>query len=98
MIRHVVAWQLAATDPDEKTAHATRIAAGLSGLVGVVDEIRSLEVGADVVGGGNWDVALIIEFDDRDALARYAAHPEHQKLVTFIRSVAAQRMAVDFES
>ncbi|MGO4689944.1 Dabb family protein [Glaciibacter sp. 2TAF33] len=97
MIRHVVSWQLAATDPDERAAHATRIAAGLSGLVGVVDDIRSLEVGADVVGGGNWDVALVADFDDVDALERYAAHPEHQKLVGFIRSVTAQRMAVDFE-
>jgi hypothetical protein len=97
MIRHVVSWQLAATDPDEKAAHATRMTAELGALVGVVDDIRSLEIGEDVLGNGNWDVALVADFDDLEGLARYAAHPEHQKLVGFIRSVTAQRMAVDFE-
>jgi hypothetical protein len=96
-IRHVVSWQLAAADPAVKAAQASRMTAELGALVGVVDDIRSLEIGADVLGGGNWDIALVAEFDDLDALARYVAHPEHQKVVGFIRSVTAQRMAVDFE-
>ncbi|TFD41400.1 Dabb family protein [Cryobacterium sp. TMT1-2-1] len=94
-IRHVVSWRLAATDPAEKAEHAARIIAGLESLVGVVDEIRSLTVGADVAGGDNWDVVLIADFDDMEAVARYQAHPEHQKVGAYIRSVVAARMAVD---
>jgi len=96
-IRHVVSWRLAATDPAEKADHAARIAAALESLVGVIDEIRSLTVGADVAGGDNWDVVLIADFDDLDAVARYQVHPEHQKAGAFIRTVVAQRMAVDLE-
>jgi len=96
-IRHVVSWQLAATDPAEKAAHGARIKAELEALVGVVDDIRSLEVGTDVAGGGNWDVALIADFDDLDAVGRYQVHPDHQKAAVFIRSVVSARMAVDFE-
>lgn len=97
-IRHVVSWQLTATDPAEKAAHAAQVAAGLRSLVGVVGEIRALEVGADVGGGGNWDVVLIADFDDLDAVGRYQVHPEHQRVATFIRSVTAARMAVDLDA
>ncbi|MCU1442978.1 MAG: Stress responsive barrel domain protein [Cryobacterium sp.] len=96
-IRHVVSWQLAAVDQTQKAHHAARMIAGLQGLVGEVDEIRSLTVGPDVVGGGNWDVVLIADFDDLDSLARYQVHPSHQDVARFIRSVVSQRMAVDLE-
>ncbi|HZJ40471.1 MAG TPA: Dabb family protein [Demequina sp.] len=94
-IRHVVSWRLATTDAAEREEHAARIVAGLESLVGVVDEIRSLTAGTDVAGGDNWDVVLIADFDDMDAVARYQAHPEHQKVGAYIRSVAQSRMAVD---
>lgn len=96
-IRHVVSWKLAATDPAEKAEHAAQIVSGLESLVGVVGEIRSLQVGADVAGDGNWDVALIADFDDLTAVARYQVNREHQKVAAFIRSVVAERMAVDLE-
>lgn len=96
-VRHVVSWRLSATDPAEKSDQAARIVTALESLVGVVGEIRSLTAGPDVAGGDNWDVVLIADFDDLDALARYQVHPEHQKVVTFVRSVVSQRMAVDIE-
>ena len=96
-IRHVVSWQLASADTAEKTEHARRISDELTGLVGVIPEIRTLEVGADVAGGGNWDVVLIADFDDLAAVARYQVHPEHQRAGVFIRSVVAARSCVDFE-
>lgn len=96
-IRHIVTWQFAATDPAEKAEHAARATAALRGLVGVVDDIRSLETGTDVVGGGNWDLAVLAEFDDADALGRYQVHPAHQEVAAFIRSVVSARACVDFE-
>ena len=96
-IRHVVSWQLASADAAEKAAHAARIIDELSGLVGVVPEIRALQVGTDVAGNGNWDVVLIADFDDLAAVARYQAHPEHQRAGAFIRSVVAARSCVDVE-
>jgi len=96
-IRHIVCWQLAPTDPVEKAEAATRVSTGLSALLGVVPEIRTIAVGADVVGGANWDLALVADFDDLDALARYQAHPEHVKIGEYIRTVVSARIAVDLE-
>ena len=69
-IRHIVCWKLNALTPRKKAAAAAGIVAGLESLVGVVPEIRALTVGQDVAGNENWDVALIVDFDDLEALDR----------------------------
>lgn len=95
-LRHVVAWRLATDDPAERAAQASRITAELRALDGVVPSIRAISVGPDVVGGGNWDVALVADFEDEAALEAYAQHPAHQDVVAYVRSVVAERVAVDF--
>ena len=94
-IRHVVSWKLRATDPTTRADDAAGIASRLEALVGVVAEIRSLQVGVDVLGGDNWDVSLIADFDDLAAVARYQVHPAHQAAAAFIRSVVSAKAAVD---
>ena len=94
-ILHIVSWKLTATDPADKAEHAAQMAARLGALVGVVDEIRSLRIGPDVVGGANWDIALVAEFDDEAALGRYQVHPAHVAAGAYVRSVVTERMAVD---
>jgi hypothetical protein len=96
-ILHVVSWKLTATDPAEKAAHVAGIVERLGGLVGVIDEIRSLRVGPDVVGGANWDIALVAEYDDEAALSRYQVHPAHVQAGAYVKSVTAERMAVDIQ-
>lgn len=94
-VLHIVSWKLTTADPAEKAEHSAQMAARLGALVGVVDEIRSLRVGPVVVGGANWDVALVAEFDDQAALGRYQVHPAHVEAGAYVRSVVAERMAVD---
>ena len=95
-LRHVVAWKLATEDPTERAAQAQKIADDLNALAGVVPEIESIAVGPDVVGGSNWDVALVADFADQAALDAYQTHPDHQVVVAHVRSVVADRVAVDF--
>ncbi|MEO6825985.1 MAG: Dabb family protein [Microbacteriaceae bacterium] len=94
-IRHVVSWKLAEEDEQIRTEQVARIRAGLLALPAVIPEIRSMTVGSNVVPG-NWDLVLIADYDDEDAMRRYAQHPEHQKVATLVRSVVSQRSAVDF--
>ncbi|MFV4913009.1 Dabb family protein [Microbacterium lacticum] len=97
MIRHIVAWRLATEDPAEKAAQSRKIAEDLLALQGVVPSIEAISVGPDVVGGTNWDVALVADFADQAALEAYQTHPDHQVVVAYVRSVVADRVAVDFE-
>ncbi len=96
-IRHIVCWKLTALTPRKKAEDVAGIVAGLESLVGTVPEIRALTVGPDVAGNENWDVALIADFDDLEALDRYQKHPDHKKVGAFIRTVVADRLAVDLE-
>jgi hypothetical protein len=96
-IRHIVAWKLAATDEAERAEHAARITSELLALRGQVPSILDISAGADVVGGANWDVAIVADFADAAGLDAYQVHPAHQAVVGYVRSVVADRVAVDFE-
>ncbi|MFT4219226.1 MAG: Dabb family protein [Microbacterium sp.] len=96
-LRHVVAWKLASDDAATREAQALKISHDLMALRGVVPTIGDIRVGPDVVGGGNWDVALVADFADRAALDAYLVHPDHQAVVAYVRSVVSDRVAVDFE-
>lgn len=95
-IRHVVTWKLASTDAAERAEQAAAVKAKLESLVGVVPEIERLEVGVNVLAG-NFDLVLISDFADLDAVARYQVHPAHEEVAAYIRSVVDGRSAVDFE-
>lgn len=95
-IRHVVMWKLASIDEAERAEQAARIASGLESLPAVIPEIQRLEVGVDVLGGGNFDVVLISDFADAAALQRYADAPAHVEVAGYIRSVVDGRAGVDF--
>ena len=98
MIRHIVAWNLTATDPAQRTADFERVKAGAERLVGIVPGLRSLLVARDVGStAGNHDVVLVSEHDDEEALAVYQQHPEHVVAGGFTRSVTKDRAAIDFE-
>ncbi|WP_448262169.1 Dabb family protein [Microbacterium aurum] len=97
MIRHIVAWKLTTTDPAERAEQAQKIATDLRALRGVVPSIIDISVGPDIVGGGNWDVALVADFADQAGLDAYQTHPDHQAVVGYVRSVVGDRVAVDFE-
>lgn len=96
-IRHVVAWQLAATDPDIKREQATKIANDLVALGGVIPEILAITAGPEALYEQNWDVALVADFASKADLEAYQVHPAHQAIVGFVRSVVSNRVAVDFE-
>lgn len=97
-IRHVVSWKLASEDAAERAEQVAEITRLLDGLVGVVPEILALRVGTNIAyPESNADAVIIADFESIEALERYQVHPAHQEVVTYIRSVVATRMVVDFE-
>ncbi|PYY36111.1 Dabb family protein [Curtobacterium sp. MCJR17_055] len=96
MIRHVVSWTLR-EDLDRDDAVA-RIRELLTGLVGVIPSIRSLQVVENVAyPGKNQDVAVVAEFDDLAGLDEYQVHPDHQAAAAEIRGLVTARAAIDWQ-
>lgn len=96
-LRHVVMWKLASEDESERAEQARKVTHDLVALKGVVPAIQEISSGIDVVGGNNWDVALVVDVADAAALKEYHEHPEHQKVLVYGRSIFSSRVAVDYE-
>jgi hypothetical protein len=96
MIRHVVSWTL--REDLDRDGTVARIRELLTGLVGVIPSIRSLQVVENVAyPGKNQDVAVVAAFDDLAGLDEYQVHPDHQAAAAEIRGMVTARAAIDWQ-
>ena len=93
MLRHVVLMQL---NDDATTERIADLVDGLRALPAAIAEIRRYEVGADLgLRDGNFDLAIVAEFDDDSAFRAYVAHPAHMAVLEErVLPTVAQRFAV----
>jgi hypothetical protein len=95
MFHHVVCFRWADGASDEQVA---RVREMLAGLPAAIPEIRAYHYGPDAgAAEGNYDFAVIAEFDDREGWLAYQRHDSHQPVLDYIRSLATDRVAVQFE-
>ena len=77
----------------------TRLMAMLDALPDEIIEIQTYEFGRDILHTErSYDFALVSGFANLDAMQRYQTHPEHQKVVAFLKTLCADIRAVDFET
>jgi hypothetical protein len=96
VFRHVglVRWADGAT-----TRQRAHVESGLAELPGLIPEIRDYRFGADArVNEGNFDLAIVADFDDVDGYLVYRDHPAHVAVINDrIRPILAERVAVQHE-
>jgi len=99
MIKHIVMWTLKdQAEGADRIANAKKMKELLEALPQHIACLRSIEVGVDVFAASPaCDVILYSVFDSRADLDAYQVHPEHQKVVAFVKQVAASRSVVDYE-
>jgi hypothetical protein len=99
VVTHVVMWRLKDEAMGFKRPELRKeIKARLESLVGKIPEIRSFQVGLNLAESDTAsEVVLVSAFDDMASLDRYAKHPEHLKVVEFVKAVVSERRVVDFE-
>ncbi len=96
MLRHVVLFRWV---PEADDADRLAVSRGLDSLPGQIDALRSYRFGPDAqVNDGNWDFAIVADFDDLDGYLVYRDHPVHQQLIAeVIAPIIDQRASVQFE-
>ncbi|CAM3511469.1 Dabb family protein [Marinicrinis lubricantis] len=95
MITHIVFFKL--KNPDQQTVQTTK--EKLEQMMGRIPELKSLQVGVDIVRSQrSYDLALITTFDSLDDLEAYQVHPVHLEFVEYVNTVRESTVAVDFES
>ncbi|MGC3994952.1 MAG: Dabb family protein [Propionicimonas sp.] len=99
MIKHIVMWNFAdEAEGQEKESNLADVRDRLAGLRNLVPGIVELEPVIPVDPfEHSYDLVLYSVFDSPEALKAYATHPEHVQVATFIRSVATDRVCVDYE-
>lgn len=96
MIHHIVMWKLKEADKKE---NAKKIKEDLEALKNKVKELEYIQVNfnMDIAPQNNFDVILDTRFKTFEDLTVYANHPDHVKVVNFIKTVIDQRVAIDYE-
>ncbi|WP_214109958.1 Dabb family protein [Acrocarpospora catenulata] len=96
MFRHIVllSWIAEATQ-DQKA----EVAAQLAKLPGAIPELRGYDIGVDAgIGPGNYELAVVADFDSVDGYFVYRDHPAHVAVLNeYIKPILAARAAVQHE-
>jgi hypothetical protein len=100
MIKHIVMWRMDnELEEQDKMDRACSMKSRLESLPHAIPQIRHFEIGLNVNPSERaMDIVLYSEFDTREDLSTYSAHPAHQEAVVFIRSITSEVRVVDYEA
>jgi hypothetical protein len=91
-------WSVRGADAAEQARNVGRVKAEFESLRGRVPGLLGLELGVDESRVDYaCDVVLIADFASREALAAYAAHPEHLRVRDRLGDLRSARHQVDYE-
>ncbi|MCO4845703.1 MAG: Dabb family protein [Sulfurovum sp.] len=95
MLVHIVTFQF---KEENKKANIIQVKQMLENLMGAVPTLRSMDVGVNFSTEERaMDLSIITVFESREGLNAYAVHPEHLKVVDFIKTVVEYSKVVDYE-
>lgn len=99
MLKHIILWTLKADlSEEEKIAVRRGAKQQLEALAGKIEGLVDIKVNILPLSTSNTDMMLDSTFTDKDALARYAAHPLHVAAANdYIRPYYTVRSCFDFE-
>ncbi len=95
MLKHIVMWKF-----KDGVAEADRLEMKrqLEALKGAVPSLVDIEIGLDLSKKeASMNMVLYSEFQTLEDLAAYAVHPEHLKVVEFVKPLVCDRAVVDYE-
>lgn len=97
MVTHIVLWNFQENlTQEQREAAGQKIKAELERLVSIVPGVHSIEVKMNRMASSTRDLALFVECESEEALKQYAVHPEHLKVVDYIKTVTCERTAFDY--
>ncbi len=94
MLVHIVMFKF---KEENKKANIIQAKQMLENLMGTVPSLRSIDVGVNFIEADRaMDLSIIATFESQTGLDAYDMHPEHQKVVAFIKSVVEYSKASDY--
>lgn len=94
MIVHIVLFRF---KEENKEANIEKVSEMLNALLESVPTLKSMEVGVNYSDQERaMDLSIISTFDNKVGLEQYATHPEHVKVVEYIKGVVSESKVVDY--
>ncbi len=94
MVKHIVMFDF---KEENKKLNIAKAKVMLEDLINTVPTLRKMEVGINFSTEERaMDLSIYTEFDDPEGLEAYATHPEHLKVVAFIKSVVNSSKVSDY--
>jgi len=94
VIIHIVLFQF---KEENKELNIEKVKEMLEGLPEKIPTLKSMEVGLNYSDSERaMDLSLISTFDNKVGLEQYAIHPEHVKVVEYIKGVVVESKVVDY--
>ncbi len=98
MIKHIVMFKLKEKAEGKSRADNIKaLQAMLEALPARIKEIVFFEVGVNFLEASlAYDLVLVSEFEDKEALYSYQKHSEHLKVFDFVSKTCESRIVVDY--
>ena len=97
MVKHIVMWQFKDfAEGKSKEENILFIKEKLENLVNIIPQIKSLEVGKNILPDTDYDAILYSEFNSPEDLEIYQNHPEHKKISGYISKIRNDRISGDY--
>jgi len=99
MVKHIVMLKLKEYDNSaQKLENALKLKKALEALKVYIDELKFIEVGLNFNEKPSaFDLVLTTTFNSVEDLEAYRNHPEHKKVLVFLKTVTEQSAVVDYE-
>jgi hypothetical protein len=99
MIKHIVCWTLKEhAEGCAKAENLKKVKTALESLKEKIQEIKYIEIGVNFDPSTDaFDIVLYAEFKNKEDLKIYQGHPEHLKVIDYLRKVRDKRTVVDYE-
>lgn len=97
MIKHIVMMRLKDIGVIEKQEQLKNIKSKLDALLEIVPSLKAMEVGLNFSKRDTaFDLVLVSLFDDEEGLKAYAIHPEHIKVLDYLKGKLATTAVTDY--
>jgi Stress responsive A/B Barrel Domain len=94
MIKHIVLFKF---KPEAAESDIADLEKSLNALPDLINDIISFSCGRDLLHTErSYDLALVADLADLEALNRYQIHPDHQAVVAKVKRIASNIVAVDY--
>ena len=94
MVKHIVMFDF---KEENKEANIQKAKEMLEALLESVPTLKGIEIGVNFANEERaMDLSIYTTFENKEGLEAYAIHPEHLKVVKFIKSVANSSKVVDY--